>query len=474
MAVTSRVRVGRAAQLPLLQNLLNPRRAFHALSFTQQRKVLLSHEDARKCLPTFQQNRMFHPSWPSSAKKDYYDILGISRNASAKDIKKAYYQLAKKYHPDTNKDDPKAGQKFQELSEAYEVLSDDTKKREYDAWGATREQMGNAGRGQPGGFGRQQWDFQSQVDPEELFRKIFGDFGQRGAGFGDSFDQNFEESRFGFGASQEVAMNLTFQQAARGVNKEITINTVDTCPVCGGARAAPGTKAVRCPQCHGTGMETISTGPFVMRSTCRQCQGTRMHIPHRCVECNAKGSTVQRKTISVPVPAGVEDGQTVRMQVGGKELFITFRVSRSDYFRRDGADVHTDCWVSLTQAVLGGASRVQGIYEDLTVRIPAGTSSHTRVRINGKGIRRVNAHGYGDHYVHIKIKVPERLDERQRALFTALAELESGGSGSVDGFTHDKDGDVADKPLASSEEQTKKELESQEGLLTKIKKAIFG
>jgi len=164
----------------------------------------------------------------------------------------------------------------------------------------------------------------------------------------------------------------------------------------------------------------------------------------------------------------------VRMQVGGKELFITFRVSKSDYFRRDGADVHTDCWVSLTQSVLGGGVRVQGIYEDLHVRIPPGTSSHTRVRLTGKGIRRVNAHGHGDHYVHIKIKVPDKLDDRQRALFTALAELESGGAGSTQGVTRDKDGDLADKPLASSEEQTKTEIESQEGILSKIKRAIFG
>ncbi|XP_043220889.1 protein tumorous imaginal discs, mitochondrial-like isoform X1 [Amphibalanus amphitrite] len=444
MAVAGRLGGGRACQRPVIQSLLNARRSIHILQTAHRPKLLQLAGVVEKCLPSIhlQQARLFHPSW-SNLKKDYYETLGVSKNASAKDIKKAYYQLAKKYHPDTNKDDPKASQKFQELSEAYEVLSDDTKKREYDAWGATREQMGNAGRGHPGagGFGGQQWDFHSQVDPEELFRKIFGDFGQRGGGgFGGDFDQNFEESRFGFGASQEVAMNLTFQQAARGVNKEITINTVDTCPVCGGARAAPGTKAVRCPQCHGTGMETISTGPFVMRSTCRQCQGTRMYIPHKCVECNGKGSTVQRKTISVPVPAGVEDGQTVRMQVGGRELFITFRVSRSDYFRRDGADVHTDCWVGLTQAVLGGALRVQGIYEDLTVRIPPGTSSHTRIRLNGKGIRRVNSHGYGDHYVHIKIKVPDKLDDRRKALFQALAEMESGGAGTVDGVTGTKDG----------------------------------
>ena len=258
-------------------------------------------------------------------------------------------------------------------------------------------------------------------------------------------------------------MNLTFSQAAKGVNKDITLNVVDTCPKCNGSRSEPGSKAVKCPYCNGTGMETITTGPFIMRSTCRKCMGSRMHISRPCLECEAKGSTVQRRTITVPVPAGmpsslfemslssyiksnaykylgVEDGQTVRMQVGQKEVFITFRVERSEYFRREGADVHTDAFITLSQAVLGGSIRIQGIYEDLTLDIPKATASHTRIRINGKGMRKVNAYGYGDHYVHIKIKVPVRLSEKQKALLLAYAELEEDTPGTVNGITYTKDG----------------------------------
>lgn len=180
--------------------------------------------------------------------------------------------------------------------------------------------MGRAGGAgpHPNDFG-QHWQFRSTIDPEELFRKIFGN------NFRETSFDDFAESKFGFGAAQEVIMNLTFSQAARGVNKDIDVNVVDICPKCTGTRCEPGTKPGRCQYCNGTGMETISTGPFVMRSTCRYCQGTRQFIKYKCTECEGKGQTVQRKRITVPVPAGVEDGQTVRMAVGHKELFITFK-----------------------------------------------------------------------------------------------------------------------------------------------------
>lgn len=347
-------------------------------------------------------------------KRDYYSILGVPKNAPAKDIKKSYYQLAKKYHPDTNKDDPNASKKFQEVSEAYEVLSDETKRREYDTFGQTAEQMGMGGAGSrargPQGF-EQNWQFRSTVDPEELFRKIFGD-GAFGKG---SFD-DFETSGYGFGGAQEVMMNLTFSQAARGVNKDIDVNVVDTCGLCRGSKCAPGTKPAKCQYCNGTGMETISTGPFVMRSTCRYCQGSRVHIKFLCPECGGKGSNVQRRRVTVPVPAGVEDGQTVRMAVGTKEIFITFRVEKSHYFRREGADVHTDANISLSQAILGGTIRIQGVYEDQTLQVIPGTSSHTTINLSGKGLKRVNSYGNGNHYVHLKINIPKKLTSKQKAL----------------------------------------------------------
>ncbi|XP_011333226.1 protein tumorous imaginal discs, mitochondrial isoform X2 [Ooceraea biroi] len=404
-------------------------------------------------------------------KRNYYEILGVSKNASAKDIKKAYYQLAKKYHPDTNKGDPSSGKKFQEVSEAYEVLSDDVKRKEYDTWGTTSEQMGmGMGQGHRPKNYSQHWQYTSTVNAEELFRKIFGDAGFQSGAFSDFED--FAESKHGFGAAQEVIMNLTFSQAARGVNKDININVIDICPKCNGSRCELGTKAVKCQYCNGTGMETISTGPFVMSSTCRYCQGTRMFIKFPCTECDGKGQSVQRKKVTVPVPAGVEDGQTIRLAVGRKEVFVTFRVEKSRYFRRDGPDVHTEAQVSLAQAVLGGTIRVEGVYEDQTIQVTPGTSSHTRIRLSGKGLKKVDGLGYGDHYVNIKITVPKQLTDEQRALLQAYAELETDTPGSIYGLTYKKDGMAGPKVRTQAREDHNEQ--TNDGLLSKIKKAIFG
>ncbi|VEN59287.1 unnamed protein product [Callosobruchus maculatus] len=190
-------------------------------------------------------------------------------------------------------------------------------------------------------------------------------------------------------------------------------------------------------------MESITTGPFVMRSTCRYCQGSRMYIKHKCVECEGKGSTVQRKKVTIPVPAGIEDGQTVRMSIGNKELFVTFRVEKSDYFKRDGADVHTEAAISVSQALLGGTIRIQGLYEDHTLQVMPGTSSHTKIRLSGKGMKKVNGYGHGDHYVTFKIAVPKHLNDKQKALAMAYAELEEDTPGQIMGITFKKDGSKA-------------------------------
>ncbi|XP_016105894.1 dnaJ homolog subfamily A member 3, mitochondrial-like [Sinocyclocheilus grahami] len=256
--------------------------------------------------------------------QDFYDVLGVPRTASQKDIKKAYYQLAKKYHPDTNPDDPDAKEKFAKLAEAYEFV-----------------------------------------------------------------------------------MELTFMQAAKGVNKEITVNIDDTCPRCDGKGHEPGTKVSHCHYCNGTGMESINTGPFMMRSTCRRCSGRGSIIITPCIMCRGTGQTKQKQTVMVPVPAGIEDGQTVKVPVGKKYIYITFRVQRSPVFRRDGTDIHSDVMISVAQAILGGTARAQGLYSTIDIAIPPGIQTDHKIRLAGKGIPRVNSFGYGDHFVYIKIKIPK-------------------------------------------------------------------
>jgi DnaJ family protein A protein 3 len=199
---------------------------------------------------------------------------------------------------------------------------------------------------------------------------------------------------------------LTFEEACRGVNKELNLRVLDTCTSCKGSKCAPGHSPTKCKQCNGTGMESVQTGPFFMRTTCRACFGRREVISKKCIACSGKGVVHQTKRVSVPVPAGVEDGQTMRMNVGRQEIYITFKVANSQIFRRDKEDVHSDLAISLSQAILGGTCKVKGIYDDHSFKIPAGTQSHQRFRLSGKGIKRVHTSGYGDHYIHIKIKIP--------------------------------------------------------------------
>ncbi|XP_071087458.1 protein tumorous imaginal discs, mitochondrial-like isoform X2 [Haliotis cracherodii] len=439
----------------------------YASSFRSPNVTIGFGQTVRNC-PQVTSVHFVHTS-NTKHKRDYYDVLGVDRSADAATIKKAYYQLAKKFHPDVSKNDPSAASKFQEVSEAYEVLGDTSKRQQYDTFGMAGS-GGNAGQRQSGFSSQGFENFHGSIDPEELFRNIFGNAGFRMSGFGNMND--FEESKFGFAPASEIMMDLTFQEAARGVNKDINVNVKDVCPKCSGKKAEPGTKPVKCHFCNGTGMETINTGPFMMRTTCRHCFGSRVLIKTPCTECNGKGSLIMRKRVTVPVPAGVENGQTVRMPVGRQEIFITFKVAKSRVFRRDAADVHSDVTVSLSQAILGGTLRIPGIYDDILLTIPNGTQSHERIRLPGKGISRVNSYGYGDHYVHIKIKIPTRLSAEQKALILAYAELEKGVEGTVDGIARTQSAGKKDGGTSDSEKHEEEKDEG--GFLGKIKKTLFG
>ncbi|XP_077380958.1 dnaJ homolog subfamily A member 3, mitochondrial-like isoform X2 [Festucalex cinctus] len=420
--------------------------------------VTLSRLTALSC-PHVIPGRCFRTSARCAKTQDLYEVLGVARTASQKDIKKAYYQLAKKYHPDTNSDDPEAKEKFAKLAEAYEVLSDEVKRKQYDTYGSAGFDANRMGQQQYYRAGS------TNVNPEELFRKIFGDFA---SGFQD-VNSMFEQR-------PEFVMELTFAEAAKGVDKQLSINLEDACPRCDGKGSEPGTKVSHCHYCNGTGMESVHTGPFMMRSTCRRCGGKGSIVITPCTLCRGSGQTKKRQTVTVPVPAGVEHGQTVRMSVGKKEILITFRVQRSPVFRRNGIDIHSDVLISVAQAILGGTVTAQGLYESISIVIPAGCQADQVIRLQGKGIRRMNSYSYGDHYAHIKIRVPKKLTRKQRSLLLSYAEEEADVSGTVNGVTPSPGGGKtsgsAEKSSSSAEaeDKQKKEEEQEEGFFSKLKK----
>uniref|UniRef100_A0A0N5AVZ1 Chaperone protein dnaJ 1, mitochondrial n=1 Tax=Syphacia muris TaxID=451379 RepID=A0A0N5AVZ1_9BILA len=401
--------------------------AYHYSNFSSEGKFFYTQSHLRQ----------IHTSTTHFAKRDYYEVLGLKRGASAKEIKKAYYQLAKKYHPDVNKEKD-ANVKFQEVSEAYEVLSDDSKRAQYDQFGTGpfyQQAPGQAKSRTAGG-----WQYQSTVDPEELFRKMFGgrnpfaDFG-----FGD----DYAETAHGYEASQQHVMNITFEEAARGVTKNVTLNVVEDCPTCKGKGVQPGFKKVSCPYCNGTGFIAQQMGGFFMQTSCSRCRGTGFYNKNPCLECEGHGRSVQRKSVAINVPAGINDGESVRINVGRSMVYITFKVAPSLRFRRDKYDIHCDVEISVAQAVLGGTVKVPGIEQDTFIQIPPGTNSHTRMRLTGKGIKRLDYAGHGDQYINIKIKVPKRLNEKQQSLMKAWAELEEDTPGNIQGVKNTVDGTLS-------------------------------
>ncbi|WKX99669.1 hypothetical protein Q1695_014498 [Nippostrongylus brasiliensis] len=424
--------------------------------------------------------RQFHSSRPSN-KEDYYKTLGVKKDASAKDIKKAYFQLAKKYHPDVNKT-KEAQEKFQEISEAYEVLSDENKRQEYDTFGSSSTGPGGSGR-RPG-----EWQYKSNVDVNEIFRRAFG-FGGDG---GFNWDA-FADSQFGHSQAQEMVMDISFEEAVRGAQKNIFVNVVEDCPRCRGTQVEPGYKKVSCPYCNGTGMISQRLqGGFFYQASCNRCGGSGHYNKNPCQECEGHGQSVQRRQVSFNVPAGTNDKDRVRFQVGKNQIYMMFNVAPSLKFRRDKDDIHCDVEISIAQAVLGGTVKVPGISEDTYVHIPPGTSSHTKMRLSGKGVKRLHSAGYGDQYIHIKVVVPSYLSSDQRALMLAWAATEKPRSGTIKGYdehsaktsteskskSNSKTDTSADhkSPKGESDDASRSSVDEEEssGFLGKLKKTIFG
>ncbi|WP_096551227.1 molecular chaperone DnaJ [Ureibacillus thermosphaericus] len=351
-------------------------------------------------------------------KRDYYEVLGVSKNATKDEIKKAYRKLSKKYHPDLNKE-PGADEKFKEISEAYEVLSDDQKRAQYD-------QFGHAGVNGQGGFGG----------------GGFSDFGGFG-GFEDIFDTFFGGSRRRRdpnaprkGDDLQYRMNISFEDAVFGKQTEIEIPREEQCDTCNGSGAKPGTSPKTCDKCNGTGemSQAIDTplGRIVNRRTCSYCQGTGKIIVEKCLTCAGKGTVQRRKKIKITIPEGIDDGQQLRVSGQGEpginggppgDLYIVFRVGKHPYFERDGDDIYYELKITFPQAALGDEIEVPTIHGKVKLKIPAGTQSGAQFRIKDKGVKNIHGYGRGHQYVNVKVVTPTKLTERQKQLLREFAEI---------------------------------------------------
>ena len=351
-------------------------------------------------------------------KRDYYEVLGVPKTASDDEIKSAYRKLAKKYHPDLNPGDKAAEEKFKEVGEAYEILSDKDKRARYDQFGHAGVDP-NYGAGAGGGFGG---GFGGGVDVGDLFGDLFGGgFG----GFGGGRRANPNAPRKG--GDIRVSLVLSFMEAVHGCTKTVSVNRQDTCPECGGTGAAKGTSPETCPDCHGSGYVTVQQRtPFgVMQSSqpCSRCGGKGKIIKSPCSKCHGSGKTSSTKRVEVKVPAGIDDDQSMRLTGLGDaglnggpsgDLIVIVTVRPDAMFERDRFDVHVTVPVTYSQAVLGAEVVVPTIDGKVQYTVPEGTQSGTTFRLRGKGIQYVNGRGRGDQYVKVVVEIPKKLTKTQR------------------------------------------------------------
>lgn len=349
------------------------------------------------------------------ASKDYYEVLGLHKGASDAEIKKAFRKLALKYHPDRNPNNKEAEEKFKEINEAYQVLSDPKKKAQYDQFGTTDFGSGGA---QGSGFGG--FDFSDFGDFGDIFDSFFGG----GFSHGRSSRRRNAPQK---GADLEYTLNLTFDEAVFGVKKDITVTKDEVCEHCHGTGAKPGTKPQTCDKCGGTGqMKTqrrTPLGSFVSMSTCDKCGGTGTIIKEVCPYCRGRGKVRKRKKINVNIPAGVDNGNIIPIRGQGEagpnggpsgDLYLNIRVSSSPKFKRDGFDVYIDKHVSFGKAVLGTSLKVPTIDGEVKYDVPPGTQSGTVFRLRGKGITKINGRGRGDQYVKVIVDIPRNINQKQK------------------------------------------------------------
>ena len=370
----------------------------------------------------------------AEAKRDYYEVLGVSKSATDDELKKAYRKLAKKYHPDTNPGDTEAEAKFKEASEAYAILSDADKRRQYDQFGHAAFEQGGGG---PGGFG----GFDFTGDMGDIFGDIFGDFFGGGRSRSQSYNgpMQWENVR--------INVRISFMESIFGVDKKFEMNLKDECPHCFGSGAKAGTKPETCTKCGGKGQVVYTQQSLfgMVRNVqpCPDCHGSGKIIREKCPDCSGTGFVKNKKTIEVSIPAGIDNGQSVRIRGKGEpgtnggsrgDLLVNVTVDRHPFFRRQEYDIYSTMPITFAQAALGGNITIKTVDGDVTEYIKPGTQTDTRIRLKGKGVPTIrNKNIRGDHYVTLVVQVPEKLTEEQKELLRKFDEAMNGGSAQAAG-----------------------------------------
>ncbi|KAI8148276.1 hypothetical protein BJV82DRAFT_591484 [Fennellomyces sp. T-0311] len=383
-------------------------------------------------IPSIQRKRCFHASAPQLSKRDPYDVLGVSKTASQGEIKKAYYALAKKYHPDTNKEKD-AREKFVQIQEAYEILSDEQKRKQYDQFGFGFEGAAGAGAGGAGGFGGGQ-GFPGGFDPNDIFSQFFGGgftggFGGAGGGMGGDPFRNAP------GEDIQTPLTITFMEAVKGATKHVTVDRVTQCTTCHGSGLQTGKRKETCGVCRGSGVQTVSMGGFHMQTTCTSCGGTGSSIPPGagCRTCDSVGKVRERKTVQVNVPPGVDQNSRIRVQGEGDapikgqgppgDLFVSLNIRPSSVFRRQNYDIFVDAKIPFYKAMLGGRVRIPTVDGDVELKIPSGSQPGDNMALRGRGIQRLRGSSRGDQIVTLKVELPRSLRGEQREIIEKYAAL---------------------------------------------------
>lgn len=352
---------------------------------------------------------------------DMYETLGVARDASTDDIKKAYRKLAMKYHPDRNPDDQNAARLFKEAKDAYDVLSDPEKRKAYDRYG--RADVPPGGFGGFGGFGA------AGPEMERVFGDIFGDIFGGGAGAqwsGGGPQWGARQS----GGDLETRIEITLAEAAAGLERAVAYQAPTRCETCGGDGAKPGVGASECKTCDGSGQLRMQRGFFSVQQTCPQCGGAGRVVAEHCPDCDGQGRVVRRRRLSVKIPAGIEDGMRIRLRGEGEagiaggaagDLFVRVHVKPHNMFHREGADLFLEMPLSFTTAALGGELEVPTLGGRVTLKIPAGTQSGKQFRLRDKGVRQLNNDDFGDLFVRVQVETPVHLSEEQKDLLRQFA-----------------------------------------------------